>query len=72
MKWFLRFLFTMFLCFLCMMGALGSKYPLSVVLIYLGKGIWIVFFIAYFWNRGKRIRQKKEHEAFMRWWKNNR
>jgi hypothetical protein len=54
MKWFLRFLFTMLLSTVCMMGALGSRYPLSVFLIYLGKGIWMIFFIAYFWNSGKR------------------
>jgi protein-S-isoprenylcysteine O-methyltransferase Ste14 len=66
MKWFLRFLFSMFLSFLCMMGALGSKYPLSVFLVYLGKGIWILFFIAYFWNRDKRIKQKKDFEEYMR------
>jgi hypothetical protein len=47
-KWLIRFLAAVALSTVCMAGALGSRYPLSVVLIYMGKGIWILFFIWFF------------------------
>jgi len=37
-----------------MIGALGSRYPVSVLLVLMAKGCWVLFVVAFFWNRDKR------------------
>jgi uncharacterized membrane protein len=50
-----------------MLGAFGAKSPLSIILVLMAKGCWALFVVAFFWNREKRIKQKKDFEDFMRW-----
>jgi Flp pilus assembly protein TadB len=67
MNWFGKFTLTVFISFCCMVGALGARYPLSVLLVLLAKGCWVLFVVAFFWDRDKRRRRRKEFEDFMRW-----
>jgi hypothetical protein len=44
MNWFGKFILTVFVSFCCMIGALGAKFPVSILLVLLVKGCWLLFF----------------------------
>jgi hypothetical protein len=54
MNWFGKFILTVFVSFCCMIGTLGARYPVSVLLVLLAKGCWVLFVVAVIWNRDRR------------------
>jgi hypothetical protein len=47
MKWFGKFILAVFVSFCCMVGALGEKYSVSILLVLLAKGCWVLFVCAF-------------------------
>lgn len=51
-NWFGKFILTVFVSFCCIIGALGAKYLLSVLLLLVAKGCWVLFVVAFFLEQG--------------------